>query len=263
MMTKPPTPKPDAKEPERTPEQINRRLWDQLCKTDPQATKGFKRAGGFSGTAIKPMWINKRLTEIFGPAGIGWGTDEPTFTTVVATEGEVLVYCHLAGWYVDPATPGIREHRKVFGIGGDKCVAKVGRGTEARMVADDEAFKKAFTDALGNAFKFVGVAADVHMGLFDDSKYVAEINQEFRANEDTLGKEADALEQQIRECTDLKVLIDELLPVATEIKQKLDAERRQAEGVKLVSTFNARKANLQAKAKAALEDEPEKPADQS
>ena len=47
---------------------------------------------------------------------------------------------------------------------------------------DDEAFKKAYTDALSNAMKFIGVAADVHMGLFDDNKYVQQVRGEFEAD---------------------------------------------------------------------------------
>ena len=43
---------------------------------------------------------------------------------------------------------------------------------------DDEAFKKAFTDAIGNAMKHLGMSADVHMGLFDDSKYVESVREE-------------------------------------------------------------------------------------
>jgi hypothetical protein len=152
----------------------NLRLWNVLGKTDPTHTKGFKRAGGFSGTAVKPIWITQRLTELFGPAGIGWGTEEPQFTTAHSQEGEVLVYCTVAGWYRDNG-----EVARVYGVGGDKAVAWVGKDSYRRMVADDEAFKKAFTDAIGNAFKFVGVAADVHMGLFDDSKYVQEMAAEF------------------------------------------------------------------------------------
>jgi hypothetical protein len=45
--------------------------------------------------------------------------------------------------------------------------------------ASDEAFKAAYTDAIGNAMKFIGVAADVYMGLFDDNKYIAEMKEEF------------------------------------------------------------------------------------
>jgi hypothetical protein len=145
-------------------------LWDRLGKTDPKHTKGFKRAGGFSGTAIKPIYSYRRMTEEYGPCGIGWGVGQPTFQTVEAPEGEVLVYCTVSIWH------GTRENI-VFGVGGDKAVGKNKYG----IVTDDEAFKKAFTDAVTNALKLIGVGADVHMGLFEDNKYLSEVKQEFAA----------------------------------------------------------------------------------
>jgi len=60
-------------------------------------------------------------------------------------------------------------------VGGDKVTTKRGSG----HFNDDEAFKKAFTDGVMNAFKSVGVAADVHMGMHDDDKYVASMKREF------------------------------------------------------------------------------------
>lgn len=160
----------------------NTRLWDKLGKTDPGQTKGFKRAGGFSGTAIKPMWSFKRMTEEFGPCGLGWGMSEPSFQVVPGSDGEVLVYCTVSVWYNDPAVSTIsngtisqHSSKSVFGVGGDKVVVKQSNG----LRSDDEAFKKAYTDAIGNALKMIGVGADVHMGLFDDSKYVNEMRQEF------------------------------------------------------------------------------------
>jgi hypothetical protein len=51
----------------------NLALWDRLGKTDPKHTKGFSRAGGFKGTAIKPIYTTQKMTEEFGPAGKGWG----------------------------------------------------------------------------------------------------------------------------------------------------------------------------------------------
>lgn len=146
------------------------RHWSVLGKTDPKHTKGFTRSGGFKGTAIKPIWVEMRLTEHFGPCGIGWGMDEPKFQLAEAGD-EILVYCTLRCWYLDNGKPAI-----VYGMGGDKVTTKRRDGS---LAADDEAFKKAMTDALGNAFKHVGVAADVHMGLFDDSKYVSGMAEEF------------------------------------------------------------------------------------
>lgn len=141
----------------------NMELWNKLGKTDPAATKGFVRGGGFRGTAIKPMWSFKRMTEEFGPCGIGWGIEQPTFQTV-ASGNDVLVYCTVSIWYKSGGNV-------VFGVGGDLAV-KAGK-------PDDEAFKKAFTDAVTNALKLIGVGADVHMGLFDDSKYVNEMKAEY------------------------------------------------------------------------------------
>lgn len=145
----------------------NTALWDKLGKTDPKHTKDFKRSGGFSGTALKPMWVWKMLTEEFGPFGVGWGCNEPKFQ-VVPTDKEILVYCTVSGWHGS-------QDNLLWGVGGDKVAVARSSG----VFTDDEAFKKAFTDALMNAFKFVGVGADIHMGLFDDSKYVASLKREF------------------------------------------------------------------------------------
>jgi len=143
-------------------------LWDTLGKTDPKHTKGFTRGGGFKGTAIKPMWSYRRMTEEFGPCGTGWGIGTPQFQVLQGADDEKLVFCTVSVWY------GTDRHELV-GVGGDKAVGKFSSG----LKSDDEAFKKAFTDAVTNALKMIGVGADVHMGLFDDSKYVNDLRQTF------------------------------------------------------------------------------------
>ena len=145
----------------------NTALWDALCRTDPAHTKQFSRAGGFKGTAIKPIWIVRRLTEKFGPVGIGWGMGEPQFQ-VVPVDNEVLVFCTVRCWHTHP-------DNGFYGVGGDKVTTK----RQSGAFNDDEAFKKAFTDAVGNGFKFIGVGADVHMGQFEDSKYLREVARDF------------------------------------------------------------------------------------
>jgi len=147
----------------------NTRVWDALSKTDPKHTKSFTRSGGFKGTAVKPIWAIKRMTEQFGPAGHGWGMEQPSFQ-VVTTHEEVLVFCTVALWYLDGDSRGT-----VYGVGGDKVLVKRSGG----QFTNDEAFKASYTDALSNAMKQIGVAADVHMGLFDDDKYVREVKREF------------------------------------------------------------------------------------
>lgn len=148
----------------------NLALWNRLGKTSPEHTKKFKRAGGFSGTAIKPIYTTQKMTEEFGPAGKGWGMGEPSFQTIPASEGQIAVYCTASLWWAD-ADGTVNT---VYGVGGDMVVVKQSNV----LRTDDEAFKKAFTDALGNAMKHLGMSADVHMGLFDDSKYVADVQRE-------------------------------------------------------------------------------------
>jgi hypothetical protein len=150
----------------------NLALWDRLGKTDPAHTKKFQRGGGFRGTAIKPIYTTQKMTEEFGPAGKGWGMGEPTFQVVPGSEGQVAVYCTVSLWY---RPEGDDKVSAVYGVGGDMVVVKQSSG----LRTDDEAFKKAFTDAIGNAMKHLGMSADVHMGLFDDSKYVREVAAEF------------------------------------------------------------------------------------
>lgn len=151
----------------------NTRHWDALGKTDPKHTKGFSRAGGFKGTALKPIWIIQQLTKHFGPVGVGFGMNEPRFQIVDLSKdtGRVMVYCWVECWHTTPTNT-------FWGVGGDTVQDQFRDG---RMAPDDEAFKKAYTDAVNNAFKFVGVGADIHMGQFEDSKYVREVEAEFAA----------------------------------------------------------------------------------
>jgi hypothetical protein len=166
----------------------NTKIWDLLGRTDPAHVKRFKRAGGFEGTAIKPMWSYRRMTEEFGPCGKGWGVGEPQFQVVPGVNQEVMVYCTVSVWWLDSGGEGDEDNepagrRYVHGVGGDKIVTHIKANQQynrpERWENDDEAFKKAFTDAVTNALKMIGVGADVHMGLFDDNKYVNTMKEEF------------------------------------------------------------------------------------
>lgn len=138
----------------------NTEVWDKLSRPDPKALKAFQRAGGFKGTAINPMHTLHTVTEVFGPCGTGWGMTKPEFQ-VVGTN----VYCTVGVWYKGEAkqTDDFLSNY-VWGVGGE---ALTGRG-------DDEAFKKAYTDALGNALKHLGANADIYFNLWDGNKYVDE-----------------------------------------------------------------------------------------
>ena len=131
----------------------NLRHWNKLANVPKDMLKSFTKGGGFKGTDIKPQWRFLRMTEVFGPCGKGWGMNEPNFRV----EGS-NVFCVIGvGWRDSDG----EQSMPVWGVGGE---ALTGRG-------DDEAFKKAYTDALGNALVKVGVASDIYMGFFDGSKY--------------------------------------------------------------------------------------------
>jgi hypothetical protein len=151
----------------------NMDLWDLLKRTDPKATKPFQRPGGFRGTQIDPAWRLQRMTEVFGPVGKGWGYDQLEWTIA---ERMIFICCRV--WYLDPQTG-----EKLFTgpqWGGNELV-RVSRDGKERP--DDEGFKMAITDAVGKCMLQVGLAADVYLGLFDDSKYREESDTFYRAKE--------------------------------------------------------------------------------
>lgn len=229
----------------------NMRIWDVLGKTDPSATKTFKRAGGFSGTAIRPMWANMRMTQQFGPAGVGWGQTEPKFETITTSE-EILVYCTVGLWYME----GDEKRGPVYGVGGDKVLTQIfykdKQGNRVKDEAtgrfktypqtDDEAFKKAYTDALGNAMKFVGVGADVHMGQFDDSKYVQSMREEFsaedKAREEAVRAEVDRQREEAK-----KLTLPEAAALASQIPPELEWSFNRASGVCICKILDAKLAS--------------------
>ena len=143
----------------------NLELWEALRVTPTTATKPFQRAGGFRGKSIDPMYRYRRMTEHFGPCGKGWGIGKPEYQIVPAGD-EILVFCILDVWWMTPDKTG--EIHSLIGVGGDKVLTKGKYG----ISADDEGFKKAMTDAVGNAMKYIGIGADVYMGQHDDDKYV-------------------------------------------------------------------------------------------
>ena len=139
----------------------NLEFWNALKRTDPKATKPFQRPGGFRGTQIDPAWRLQMMTEVFGPVGKGWGYEQMDWTIA-----ERMVFICARVWYLDPAS-------------GEKCwtgpqwggTERVRRNRDGTERPDDECFKMSMTDAIGKCMLQVGLAADIYLGQFDDSKY--------------------------------------------------------------------------------------------
>lgn len=167
----------------------NLRHWNALFRTDPNFAKPFQTAGGFRGTATAPIFSYLKLTEHFGPIGVGWGFNKPEFQIVDAEDKDFLVFCTVECWYLDD---DLSDKISIWGVGGDRIVKKDSRG----ISPNDEAFKAALTDAIGNAFYRLGQGADIRLGLWNDVKYLAESKEYYKNKPSSLGAAIEALEKK-------------------------------------------------------------------
>ena len=140
--------------------------WDRLATTDEAFTKAFDK-GTYSGTAINKQYCLMKLTEVFGPVGKGWGVREEKLSYKTMPNDDVMAVFRVVGWYLLDG----QEINTAPGYGS----AFFFRSTKSKT--DDDAVKKAFSDALTNAFKYVGLSADVYLGWYDDSKYLDDLRQ--------------------------------------------------------------------------------------
>ena len=155
----------------------NMRIYDAVRSVPPEAIKPIT-AGRLKGKSdINPMWRIKVLTEQFGPCGEGWYTEGVRYWTVIQEKSlEMAVFCELQlhtkgenGW----SAP-------IYGIGGNTVIAAERNG----LYLDDEAYKKAYTDALSVACKALGIGADVYWQS-DRTKYSGMTETEQTAGKNT------------------------------------------------------------------------------
>jgi hypothetical protein len=137
-------------------------------KSVPGNAKKIITGGRLKGfTDISPIWRIKTLTEAFGPCGIGWNIRVIDKREVPgANKGEVAVFVDIELTYRE--TPDGEWSQPIFGTGGSMLVVSEEKG----LRLDDEAYKKAYTDAISVACKMLGVGADVYWDK-DASKYGA------------------------------------------------------------------------------------------
>lgn len=145
----------------------NMRLWSQVEKTDPAHTKRVNQRGGF--TSIDAHYQVQRATELFGPVGQGWG-----YNVVYGLErlGDDLsvATADVTLWYIQD-----NEHCSYGPWRGATPLLTPSKGGPR---LDDDAWKKATTDALTKALSHLGFSADVFLGKYDDNKYIARLEKE-------------------------------------------------------------------------------------
>ncbi len=211
----------------------NLRIWSRVEKTDPAATKRINQRGGF--TAIDAYSQIKMATEVFGPVGDGWGWKLVDVT--YPPDGTVVICIEL--WYECPTKAG--GHQKSFIVFGQKKL-----GDDKR--SDEDAFKKALTDAITKGLSYLGFNGDVFLGRFDDNKYVQQRTAEVAAEADGFEAQTwiDEQRRATKEATDIIAL--------TKVAKDIQAKRNVAKGIdpigfnKLSDEFTARRAELEKQA---------------
>lgn len=220
------------------PQHPNLSLWESVQATDPDYTKSFSRSGGFRGTAINHTYQQKRATQAFGPKGLGWGSrilDEkyaegaPIVHPQHGVIGrEVIHVVRIELWYVREGQRG-----SVEAFGQTQFVGSNKHG----VYTDEEAPKKSLTDAESKALASLGFSADVHLGLFDDSKYVNDLSARVAEAEKPKGPSLAELTAKVEAASNL----DELKAAVAQAAALNDADRTT-----LRASYTARKAALEA-----------------
>lgn len=131
----------------------NLRIYEQARPVPDSAIKPIA-SGRLKGKSdINPVFRIKRMTEMFGPCGIGWRYEivnqwlEPFGNQVKAFTHINLYFKENGEW--SAAIPG---------VGGADFVAQESKGP----YVNDECYKMSLTDALSVAMKALGVAADIY-----------------------------------------------------------------------------------------------------
>jgi hypothetical protein len=161
----------------------NKALWLRVCVTDPKAVKEIT-GKQYKGNSPKPYWIVERLTDEFGPCGLGWGFSIISERFERFSDSDSLHIAAVKFWYVLDGKRGELEQ-----IGQTKATYTSAQG---KFIIDEDAPKKSVTDALVKCASYIGFAGDIFAGRWDDSKYVQEAGREWEARKRESNPERDA-----------------------------------------------------------------------
>lgn len=203
----------------------NLRIYNAARQVPAEAQKAI--AGGrLKGmTDINPMWRIKKLTEIFGPCGIGWKYRLVNREFVTGQNGEISCFVDIelnvceGGKWSDP----------IPGTGGSMFVVQERNG----LYTDDEAPKKALTDALSVACKALGIGADVYFAgdrtKYDQRQTSSSDNSQKNAHIKFI-RESTTLEQAEQICAKYKV--GNLNELSADRAAKIAQQLKDRQGVK-------------------------------
>lgn len=151
-------------------------LWDKVSTTDVDHTKEVSFGRKF--TAIDAHSQIMEATRLFGPVGLGWGY-KTEFGFHTTARGEDFIWCDLRLWWrTESEWEGNKNyHNRSFGPIRGMAVVQGLKADGKHKPSDNDAGKKAMTDALTKALSHLGFNADVFLGKFDDNKYVQDLQK--------------------------------------------------------------------------------------
>lgn len=141
----------------------NLELWHKVEKTNPKYTKQAN-VGGNKLTSIAPQYQIMNVTEQFGSYGKTWGFKNIELDYTLVPEFNLIVFKAIF-FYPDGEFPTINSIKMFM--------------DNAKLKIDDNFAKKLETDTLTKAISKLGFNADIFMGKFEDTRYLAEIKKEF------------------------------------------------------------------------------------
>ncbi len=153
-------------------EKNNLEFWESVEKTDPTKTKPAK-IGQMSITAINATTQFKAATDKWGQYGDAWGLQDVEYSYMDIGETKLAI---IKAYFFYTTVRGIKVN---FPIGSCLKIAYMTNGASGYLKIDDDFCKKLETDVTTKALSKLGFNADVFMGLYDDNRYVAAMQEEF------------------------------------------------------------------------------------
>lgn len=139
----------------------NTKLWNMLFTTKPSVVKEVT-SKAFACSSAHPYWITSRMTEVFGACGQGWGIEVKDQGFERIDDENTHHWALVELWYIQ---------------GDKRCASQQMGGTKAKYKTkngssyDEDAPKKSVTDAFVKCASMLGLAGDIHSGLWHVNGY--------------------------------------------------------------------------------------------
>lgn len=184
-------------------------IWKK-CEKPPKEAVTPITGGRLKGKSdIKPIWRIDIMTQMFGVCGEGWKYEITDKWREDVANGEVLCFISINLFFKNNDV----WSEPVPGIGGAHLIAKEKSG----LYCDNDAYKKALTDALSVAMKGIGVGASVYYGgkIPSENKYNGS-----GSHESTTDKGIKMFSELIKNEFDKDQLLEVFIPMGIQDRRK-------------------------------------------